>query len=260
MRHCTCVSPRNIYHPLMHLFQHLQESERACEEDCSDSNSSTLTNESHHLAVDLQPEATHPAKGEALAYSPPNPSRLNGWELVCELTAGLPTCTTLHDPTSAWSSVSKHSRRHSSGTSSELLPESTSSSAKSSGSTRRQTATDTTDEVRGKRHQRCHRSTHGHSYPQVLASPFISCILTPDKREIQKIQKGKYVLFDKLLPLPGQVGQAAWMEAWNMFSATRIQKAPQTALEVVKYLPALHGVRDGSNPQVRNRLWLGTLR
>ncbi|KAL5484652.1 hypothetical protein EMCRGX_G021183 [Ephydatia muelleri] len=119
----------------------------------------------------------------------------------------------------------------------------------------RQTATDATDDRRrrAKRHRRHLRSAHGHSYHQVLASPYISCVPTPDKRAIRKIKKGKYVLFDKLLPPldDGQVGQAAkkgttrrqvsdlssWMEAWNIFAATRIQTAPQTALEdlLVKY-------------------------
>eukprot|EP00731_Ephydatia_muelleri_P034717 Em0073g14a len=97
----------------MHLFQHLQESELACKEDGSDSDSSTLTNESHHLAIDLQPEATPPPKA-----------------------------------------------RH--------------------------------------------------------------------WRTLHQTQQTRWLV-------AGQVGQAAWMEAWNMFSATRIQTAPQTALKLVKY-------------------------
>eukprot|EP00731_Ephydatia_muelleri_P027572 Em0019g445a len=123
----------NIYHPSMHLFQHLQESEQACEEDGSDSDSSTLTNESHHLAVDLQPEATPPPKARH-------------WR-------------TLHQTQQTWWLVA------------------------------------------------------------------------------------------------GQVGQAAWMEAWNMFSATRIQTAQQTALKLVKYTRTSSASssrrtrRDGSSPQ-----------
>eukprot|EP00731_Ephydatia_muelleri_P033384 Em0028g59a len=167
----------NIYHMSMHLFQHLQESELACKEDGSDSDSSTLTNESHHLAIDLQPEATPPPK--ARHWHTLHQTQQTRWLVAAQPSPAV--------------------RR-----------------------THRQTATDTTDEERGKRHQRRHCSTHVHSYPQVLASPFISCVPTPDKREIRKIQKG-------------QVGQAAWMEAWNMFSATRIQTAPQTALKLVKY-------------------------
>ena len=55
---------------------------------------------------------------------------------------------------------------------------------------------------RDKRHWRHHCSAHGHrhSYPQVLASPFISCVPTPDKRDIRKIKKGKYVILDTPLP------------------------------------------------------------
>ncbi|KAL5474865.1 hypothetical protein EMCRGX_G026888 [Ephydatia muelleri] len=108
-----CKPHRNIYHMSMHLFQHLQESELACKEDGSDSDSSTLTNESHHLAIDLQPEATPPPKAR-----------------------------------------------------------------------------------------------HWHTLHQTQQTRWL---------------------------VAGQVGQAAWMEAWNMFSATRIQTAPQTALKLVKY-------------------------
>ena len=40
---------------------------------------STSSNESRHLAVDTWSVATHPTKGEALAYSPPGPSGLGYW-------------------------------------------------------------------------------------------------------------------------------------------------------------------------------------
>ena len=51
----------------------------AGEDVSSNSDSSTSSNQSRHLAVDTWSEATHPTKGEALAYSPPGPSGLGCW-------------------------------------------------------------------------------------------------------------------------------------------------------------------------------------
>ena len=238
------------------LFQHLQASERAGEEDGSDSDSSISTVESAH--VDSQPEVTPPTKSKHRRTHRPAPagSAVGGIAsaAVRKPTAGLPA-TTLRDSTSAWASGSKRSRHQPSSASSESSSESTSSSSESSDSEDTSSDSDRRRRRRrrDKRHRRHRRSAHGHrqTYPQVLASPFISCVPTPDKRAIRKIRKGKYVIFDTLLPPldDGQVGQAAkkgtnrrqvtdlssWMEAWNIFAATRIQTAPQTALELVKY-------------------------
>ena len=182
-------------------------------------------------------------------------------------TAGLPT-------TSEQASGSKRSRRQSSSSSSDSSSESTSSSSESSDS--EDSASDSDRRRRNKRHRRRHRSrsTHCHGFPQALASP---CAPTPNRREIRKIKRGKYVLFDKLLPPldDGQMGQAAkkgctkrqvsdlssWMEAWNIFAATRIQVAPQTALELVKYQNIIcqlfTAYSSCSSPQVRQAIPAG---
>ena len=238
------------------LFQHLQASERAGEEDGSESDSSISTVESAH--IDSQPEVTPLTKSKHRRTHRPAPagSAVGGIAsaAVRKPTAGLPA-TTLRDSTSAWASGSKRSRHQPSSASSESSSESTSSSSESSDSEDTSSDSDRRRRRRrrDKRHRRHRRSAHGHrqTYPQVLASPLISCVPTPDKRAIRKIRKGKYVIFDTLLPPldDGQVGQAAkkgtnrrqvtnlssWMEAWNIFAATRIQTAPQTALELVKY-------------------------
>ena len=226
------------------LFHHLNQPVRADEEDGSESDSSPSTD-----------DATPPAKGRAHRLAPAG-STVGGIATVVarKPTAGLPT-TTPRVTTSERASGSKRSRRQSSSSSSDSSSESTSSSSESSDSEDSASDSDRrrSRRRRNKRHRRRHRSrpTHCHAFPQVLASPFISCAPTPNRREIRKIKRGKYVLFDKLLtPLDdGQMGQAAkkgctkrqvsdlssWMEAWNIFAATRIQVAPQTALELVKY-------------------------
>eukprot|EP00731_Ephydatia_muelleri_P036603 Em0288g2a len=221
------------------LFQHLLVSERAGEEDGSDSDSSTSTVDSGEAAhVDLRPEATPPSKTKHRRTHRPAPagSAVGGIAsaVVRKPTAGLPA-TTLRDSTSAGASVSKRSRRQPSRALRLNRPPSRPAAPPSPAIRRipRQTATDATDDRRrrAKRHRRHLRSAHGHSYHQVLASPYISCVPTPDKRAIRKIKR---------------VGQAAkkgttrrqvsdlssWMEAWNIFAATRIQTAPQTALEL----------------------------
>ncbi|KAL5486695.1 hypothetical protein EMCRGX_G019209 [Ephydatia muelleri] len=223
------------------LFQHLNQPVRADEENGSESDSSPSTD-----------DAMPPAKGCAHRLAPAGLT-VGGIATVVarKPTAGLPT-TTPRVTTSERASGSKRSWRQSSSSSSDSSSESTSSSSESSDS--EDTASDSDRRRRrNKRHRRCHRSrpTHCHGFPQVLASPFISCAPTPNRREIRKIKRGKYVLFDKLLPPldDGQMGQAAkkgctkrqvsdlssWMEAWNIFAATHVQVAPQTALELVKY-------------------------
>ena len=89
----------------------------------------------------------------------------------------------------------------------------------------------------------------GHSFSN---APFITMVPTPSKREGKRIKRGKYAHFDKLLSpiddpssLPAgkrkgkdrcQVSDlGSWLEAWNIFIAIRVQIAPHTALELVKY-------------------------
>ena len=80
------------------LFQHLQVSERAGEEDGSDSDSSTSTVDSGEAAhVDLRPEATPPSKTKHRRMHRPAPagSAVGGIAsaVVRKPTAGLPATT-----------------------------------------------------------------------------------------------------------------------------------------------------------------------
>ena len=86
-----------------------------------------------------------------------------------------------------------------------------------------------------------------------LDAPFTAMVPTPSRREVRKIKKGKYARFDKLfspvddlLTVAGGKQQkkkntrqvcdlGSWLEAWNIFIALRVQIAPATALELVKY-------------------------
>ena len=161
-----------------------------------------------HTSTCDQKPCPHQRRSPGVRTAQPQRAR----QLAASPTAGLPA-TTLRDSTSAGASVSKHSRRQPSSASSESSSKSTSSSSASSDSEDTLSDSDRCHRRRrrAKRHWRHLRSAHGHSYPQVLASPFISCVPTPDKRAIRKIKKGKYVLFDKLLSSldDRQVGQAA---------------------------------------------------
>ncbi|KAL5475197.1 hypothetical protein EMCRGX_G027266 [Ephydatia muelleri] len=163
--------------------------------------------------------------------------------------AGLST-TTLREPTSAWFTVSKLSRRHSTALRRNRRRPSRPAAPPSPAIrwTRRPTATDATDEdggpsgTRDAIAPRTATAISGPGLPVHIMRPDIGQARNP------KIEKGKYFLFDKLLP-PLDDGQAAkkgstrrqvltsapWMEAWNIFAATRIQTARQTALELVKY-------------------------
>ena len=165
------------------LFQHLNQPVRADEEDGSESDSSPSTD-----------DATPPAKGRAHHLAPAG-STVGGIATVVarKPTAGLPT-TTPRVTTSERASGSKRSRRQSSSSSSDSSSESTSSSSESSDSEDSASDSDRrrSRQRRNKRHRRRHRSrpTHCHGFPQVLASPFISCAPTPNRREIRKIKRG----------------------------------------------------------------------
>ena len=200
--------------------------------------------------------------------------------VVHKPTAGL-SATTLHDCTLAGASVGKRSSALS-----ESSSESTNSSSESSDSEDTSSDSDRRHRRRrsAKRHLKHLRSAHSHSYPQVLASPFISCVPTPDKRAIRKIKKGKYVLFDKLLPPldDGQVGQPiggqeghhqaaglgrAYTSAPGWRPGTYLRplasRRHHRAGEISEHhLPALRSILNGSGPQGMtisfSRLWLGT--
>ena len=90
-------------------------------------------------------------------------------------------------------------------------------------------------------------------FPQVLASHFISCIPTPDKREIRKIARAGW---------PGSLdgGLEHICSHPHPDGTTNCSQGG----EIPEHqLPALHGVCDSSSPQVRqtllaSRLCLGT--
>eukprot|EP00731_Ephydatia_muelleri_P007628 Em0003g1876a len=129
-------------------------------------------------------------------------------------------------------------------------------SSSSSNSSRRSSAS-SSDRSRHGRH--CsHRRRRSSSLEEFLVSPFPTCSATPAKYLVKKIRKGKFTNFDCLLG-PGieegsnalqlqgkRVGEtkaskrrvvdlSSWMEAWTVFLAIRVQTAPQTALQLVKY-------------------------
>ncbi|KAL5510646.1 hypothetical protein EMCRGX_G006225 [Ephydatia muelleri] len=104
---------------------------------------------------------------------------------------------------------------------------------------------------RSKRHHR-HRSSS--SSTSSTDSPLISCVSTPARRMVKKIKRGEYTDFDTLLSptddaVPGQAvapkksrktkrqvcDLQSWLEAWNIYLAIRIQTAPKTTLQLVKY-------------------------
>ena len=118
-----------------------------------------------------------------------------------------------------------------------------------------------------RRHHHCCRSS---SLEDFWAPPFPSCMSTPAKYLVRRIQRGKFVNFDKLLgPALGEgssaiLGQekrekdkgagrrrvvdlATWLEAWNIFLAIRIQTVPDSALTIVKY-QAVITMQFGSYP------------
>ena len=102
------------------------------------------------------------------------------------------------------------------------------------------------------RHHRYHSSSSSGSSTD---SSLISCVPTPARRMVKKIKRGEYADFDKLLISPtddAMPGQAvvpkksrkakqkvcdlpSWMKAWITFLAIRIQMAPKTVLQLVKY-------------------------
>eukprot|EP00731_Ephydatia_muelleri_P021756 Em0014g347a len=187
-------------------------------------------------------------QGVLFPYNTPYPIK-SSQTLVDVVPAGLST-TTLREPTSAWFTVSKLSRRHSTALRRNRRRPSRPAAPPSPAIrwTRRPTATDATDEdggpsgTRDAIAPRTATAISGPGLPVHIMRPDIGQARNP------KIEKGKYFLFDKLLP-PLDDGQAAkkgstrrqvltsapWMEAWNIFAATRIQTARQTALELVKY-------------------------
>ena len=136
----------------------------------------------------------------------------------------------------------RHSRRHSSSSSSRSRP-------------------------RHRRHRRTHSrssrsssssSTSSSSTGPSAVSPFVACTATPPKHLIRRIRLGKFIKFDKLLPVHDELvfggrerlgtdnkrqrpakrqvhDLASWLEAWNIFLAVRVQSHPREALQLVKY-------------------------
>ena len=231
------------------LFQHLQNpSERA-----------RMSAEPRHQPtnpiINSRPDATPPPKARHRPAHRPAPGGLAVGGIASTVVRnpqlGLISTTTLREPTSACMVYCEQalSAPFDSASSESPPPESTSGSSESSDSA------DSSSDI-----DRCHRRrwrtkrapetplpAYGHSY---LRSWLPVHIMRPDLGQAgnPNMKKGKYFLFDKLLP-PLDDGQAAkkgstrrqvstsapWMEAWNIFAATRIQTARQTALELVKY-------------------------
>ena len=149
---------------------------------------------------------------------------------------------------------SKDGRRSTSSSSSASSNSSSSSSSSSSDGSdhRKRHSTRRHRKSRSKRHHR-HRTSS--SSGSSTDSPLISCVSTPARRIVKKIKRGEYANFDRLLPptedaVPGQAvapkksrkaskrqvcDLPSWLEAWNIFLAIRVQMAPKTALQLVKY-------------------------
>eukprot|EP00731_Ephydatia_muelleri_P028758 Em0020g402a len=126
-----------------------------------------------------------------------------------------------------------------------------------------------TSSLDGLDHRRCKRSSRRHrksrskrhhphrssnSSGSSTDSPLICCVSTPARRIVKKIKRGEYTDFDRLLsPTDDAVPEQAvapekscktkrqvcdlqrWLEAWNIYLAIRIQTAPKTVLQLVKY-------------------------
>ena len=126
-----------------------------------------------------------------------------------------------------------------------------------------------TSSLDGLDHRRCKRSSRRHgksrskrhhphrsssSSGSSTDSPLICCVSTPARRIVKKIKRGEYTDFDRLLsPTDDAVPEQAvapekscktkrqvcdlqsWLEAWKIYLAIRIQTAPKTVLQLVKY-------------------------
>ena len=147
-------------------------------------------------------------------------------------------------------------RRHRRSSSSESSDTSSSSSSSSRSSSSSSSESSNSDARGKKRKSKRHKRNKRHSKSRdssFLNAPFTTIVPTPSRREVRRIKRGKYAHFEKLLSplddlpsLPGgkqkiskymrQVCDlSSWLEAWNIYVAIRVQIAPKTALEQIKY-------------------------
>ena len=156
---------------------------------------------------------------------------------------------------------SKRRRYYSSSSESEVSPprhrRRRRDSSPSTSSTSSYTSSSTSSSYRCRRHRRKHRSRrrrHRSSRDAAIAS--ISCAPPLSGHMQDRIKRGKYINFDKLLLPPltpplftaGQTstkqrktekrqvtGLTSWLEAWNRYATCRIASDSAMALELVKY-------------------------
>ena len=140
----------------------------------------------------------------------------------------------------------RHSRRHSSSSSSRSRPRHRRHRRTHSRSSRSSSSSSTSS------------SSSSSSTGPSAVSPFVACTAIPPKHLIRRIRLGKFIKFDKLLPVHDELvfggrerlgtgnkrqrpakrqvhDLASWLEAWNIFLAVRVQSHPREALQLVKY-------------------------